>query len=406
MELKPMYQRVIGLDVHQAKISACALAQQPDGTVTIEQREFGAFKRDRKALAQWAREFGPEVVVMESTGIYWKSPYAALEAVGIAAWVVNARHVKNVPGRKTDVADAQWLATLARAGLLRGSFIPQAHVRHLRLIARQRQKLGGMLASEKNRLHKVLSDSGIRLGVLVSDVHGHAARDMTKALIAGKPLPAVLDLAGRLRASRAELFEALQPEELSQAHLFVLGEIMAHIEELEARMGRFEQELLNGLSAWQTELVLLQTIPGIDIMGAAMLLVEISAEMQNFGSAERLASWVGICPGNNESAGKRKTGKTRKGNAWVRRLLCEFAQAASRSRCALKDKFAALSIRKGHKKSIVALAHKMLRIVFAVLKNKTPYLDKAVVYEALSVQRNAPRWMKMLIKHGYLPTAA
>ena len=134
--------------------------------------------------------------------------------------------------------------------------------------------------------------------------------------------------------------------------------------------------------------------------------MEISAEMQSLGSAERLASWVGICPGNNESAGKRKSGKTRKGNAWVRRLLCEFAQAASRSRCALKDKLAALSIRKGHKKSIVALAHKMLRIVFAVLKNKTPYLDKAVAYEALSVQRNAPRWMKMLIKHGYLPTAA
>jgi transposase len=244
------------------------------------------------------------------------------------------RHVRTGAhtGRKTDVADAQWLATLARAGLLRGSFIPEAHVRHLRLIARQRQKLGGMLASEKNRLHKVLSDSGIRLDVLVSDMQGQAARDMTKALIGGKPLPAVLDLA-RLRASRADLFEALQPEDLSQAHLFVLGETMAHIEELEALLGRFEQELLKGLSAWQTELVLLQTIPGIDVMGAAMLLVEISAEMQNFGSAERLASWVGICPGNNESAGKRKTGKTRKGNAWVRRLLCEFAQAASRSRC-------------------------------------------------------------------------
>ena len=216
----------------------------------------------------------------------------------------------------------------------------------------------------------------------------------------------MLDLVGRLRASRADLFEALQPEDLSPAHRFVLGETLAHIEALEARMQRFEQELLKGLSAWQTKRVLLQTLPGIDIMGAAMLLVEISAEMQNFGSAERLASWVGICPGNNESAGKRKTGKTRKGNAWVRRLLCEFAQAASRSRCALKDKFAALSIRKGHKKSIVALAHKMLRIVFAVLKNKTPYLDKAVDYEALSVQRNAPRWMKMLIKHGYMPTAA
>ena len=138
-------------------------------------------------------------------------------------------------------------------------------------------------------------------------------------------------------------------------------------------------------------------------MGAAMLLVEIGAEMQSFGSAEKLASWVGICPGNNESAGKRKSGKTRKGNSWVRRLLCEFAQAASRSRCALKDKFAALSIRKGHKKSIVALAHKMLRIVFAILKTNTPYRDRSVDYEALSVQKNAPRWIRMLKKHGFLP---
>jgi transposase len=403
MDLKPIYQRVIGLDVHQANISACALAQESDGTMVIEQREFGAFKRDRRALAQWAREFGAQVVVMESTGIYWKSPYAALEAVGIAAQVVNARHVKTVPGRKTDVSDARWLATLARAGLLRGSFIPQACIRHLRLIARHRQKLGGMLASEKNRLHKVLSDSGIRLGVLVSDVHGQAARAMVKKIIAGGSMSEVLDKAGRLRASREELLEALQPEELSASHLFLLGELMEHIEELEARMARFEQELLKGLGAWHNELVLLQTIPGIDVMGAAMLLVEISADMDNFGSAERLASWVGICPGNNESAGKRKSGKIRKGNAWVRRLLCEFAQAASRSRCALKDKFAALSLRKGHKKSIVALAHKMLRIIFAVIKNKTPYHDRAVDYEALSVQRNAPRWIKMLIKHGYMP---
>ena len=341
---------------------------------------------------------------MESTGIYWKSPYAALESVGIAAWVVNARHVKTVPGRKTDVADAQWLATLARAGLLRGSFIPPAHIRHLRLIARQRQKLGGMLASEKNRLHKILSDAGIRLGVLVSDIHGQAARAMVKAIISGKPMASVLDLAGRLRASRSELFEALQPEELSDAHLFVLTEIMGHIEDLEARMGRFEHALLQGLSAWQPQLTLLQTIPGIDQMGAAMLLVEISADMDSFGSAEKLASWVGICPGNNESAGKRKSGKTRKGNAWVRRLLCEFAQAASRSRCALKDKFAALSIRKGHKKSIVALAHKMLRIIFAMLKDHKPYRDLAVDYEALSVQKNAPRWLKMLKKYGFLPT--
>lgn len=405
MEITPIYKRVIGLDVHQAKISACAVAEQTDGTITVEHQEFGAFKRDRRALAQWAQERCPDVVVMESTGIYWKSPYAALEAVGIAAWVVNARHVKNVPGRKTDVADAQWLATLARAGLLRQSFIPPADIRHLRLIARQRQKLGGMLASEKNRLHKLLADAGIRLNVLVSDIHGQAGRAMVKALIEGKSVNEVLNLAGRLRASREQLFDALQPEELSGSHRFVLKEVMSHIEELEARMIRFDQTLIQGLDAWWPQLILLQTIPGIDLMGAAMLLVEIGTDMNSFGRAEKLASWVGICPGNNESAGKRKSGKTRKGNAWVRRLLCEFAQAAARSRCALKDKFTALNIRKGHKKSIVALAHKMLRTLFAMLKNNTPYQDKVVDYEALSVQRNAPRWIKMLVKHGFMPAA-
>ncbi len=193
---------------------------------------------------------------------------------------------------------------------------------------------------------------------------------MVKAIIEGRTISEILDLAGKLRATREELFEALQPEELGGPHLFVMTEIMAHIEELEARMAHFEQALLQGLTAWQPQLVLLQTIPGIDQMGGALLLVETGADMDSFGSAERFVSWVGICSGNNESAGKRKSGKTRKGNSWVRRLLCEFAQAAARSRCALKDKFAALSMRKGHKKSIVALAHKMLRIIFSMLKKQ------------------------------------
>ena len=176
MELVALYKRVIGLDVHQAQITACALIEESDGTTRREQRQFGGFKRDRRALAEWVASLHPDCVVMESTGIYWKSPYAALEAADIRAQVVNARHVKNVPGRKTDIGDAQWLATLARAGLLRGSFIPPAKLRELRLIARQRQKLVGQLASEKNRLHKVLADSGVRLGVVVSDLHGQSAR--------------------------------------------------------------------------------------------------------------------------------------------------------------------------------------------------------------------------------------
>jgi transposase len=406
MELSPMYKRVIALDVHQTKITACAVVEHDDGQLEIIKRDFGPFKRDRRALAQWALEIKPEVVVMESTGVYWRSPFAALEAVGIIAWVVNARHVKAVPGRKTDMADAQWLATLARAGLLRASFIPCADFRQLRLVARQRQKLVGAASAEKNRLHKVLADGGVRLNVLVADIHGQSARAMIKALIEGRPMHEILDLKGRLRASREELFEALSTEQLSAVHRFVADEIVQHIEQLEQRIARLERYLLQGLGAWQAQLKLLQTVPGIDEIGAAMLLVEIGPDMGAFGSAERLASWVGICPGNNESAGKRKSGRIRRGNAWVRRLLCEFAQAAARTRCAFKDKFQALAIRKGNKKSVVALAHKILRTLYAMLASGTHYQDRSVDYEALNVARNAPRWIKMLRKHGYIAAHA
>jgi transposase len=406
MELIALFKRVIGLDVHQAQITACAIIEEADGTIRIEQRQFGAFKRDRRALAEWAAALQPDQVVMESTGIYWKSPYAALEAAGIRALVVNARHVKNVPGRKTDVGDAHWLATLARAGLLRGSFVPPAMMRELRLISRQRQKLVGQLASEKNRLHKVLTDGGIRLGVVVSDLHGQSARAMVKAIIAGRPTQEVLELASkRLKASREELFDALQGE-LTASHCFVLDELMRHIEEIEARIARFEARLLQGLASERNALSLLQTLPGVDLIGAAMLLVEIGGDMDVFGSADRLASWVGICPGNNESAGKRKSGRVRKGNLYVRRLLCEFAHAASRTTSVFKSKFQALIVRRGHKRSIVALAHKILRTIFFMLKRGEHYRDSATDYEALSVQRNAPRWIKALTKFGFIPTVA
>jgi transposase len=406
MELKPIFQRVIGLDIHQAQVTACAIIGNPDGTVEVERRQFGGFKKDRRALADWCATWQPDAVVMESTGIYWKSPYAALEQVGIRAQVVNARHVKQVPGRKTDVGDAEWLAMLARAGLLRGSFVPPAPLRELRLIARQRQKLVGMLASEKNRLHKVLTDGGIRLGVVVSDIHGQSARAMIKALIQGATPQEVLSLAShRLKASREEILDALQGD-LSACHRFVLDEVMHHIEALEAQIARFDTRLLDGLAPQQHALALLQTLPGVDTIGAALLLVEIGDDMKAFGSADRLASWAGLCPGNNESAGKRKSGRTRKGNPYVRRVLCECAHAASRTQCALRTKFQNLVVRRGHKRSIIALAHKMLRIIYFMLSRGTYYRDAATDYEALSVQRNAARWIKKLIKFGFLPDPA
>lgn len=406
MELTTIHKRVIGLDVHQAQITACAIIESEDGAFDTQQRQFGTFKRDRRALAEWAAALRPDLVVMESTGIYWKSPYAALEAAGLRVMVVNAKHVKNVPGRKTDVGDAQWLATLARAGLLRGSFIPPARLRELRLVSRQRQNLVSQLAATKNRLHKVLTDGGIRLGVVVSDVHGVAARRMVNALIAGKSVPEVLELSSkRLKASREELFEALQGE-LTPTHRFVLETLMQQIGYFEDQIARFDAYLLEGLAEQRNALALLQTIPGVDVIGAAMLLVEIGTNMDAFGSADRLASWAGLCPGNNESAGKRKSGRARKGNPYVRRLLCEFAHSARRTTCVFKAKFESLHLRRGHKRAIIATAHKLLRTVFFMLKRGQYYRDSATDYEALTVKRNAPRWIKALTKFGFIPNPA
>jgi transposase len=406
MELIALHKRVIGLDIHQAQITACAIIDHDDGTHDIQRRQFGTFKRDRRALAEWAAALCPELVVMESTGIYWKSPYAALEAAGLRLLVVNARHVKNVPGRKTDIGDAQWLATLARAGLLRGSFIPPATLRELRLISRQRQKLVSQLAAQKNRVHKILTDGGIRLGVVVSDVHGVAARQMVKALIAGKSPSEVLELASkRLKASREELFDAVQGE-LTPSHRFVLDALMQHIDYIEASIARFDHHLLQGLAEQRNVLALLQTLPGVDLIGAAMLLVEIGPDMAAFGSPDRLASWAGVCPGNNESAGKRKSGRARKGNPYVRRLLCEFAHSARRTTCAFKARFESLYLRRGHKRAIIALAHKLLRTVFFMLQRGQYYRDSATDYEALTVKRNAPRWIKALTKFGFIAKPA
>lgn len=402
MELTSLYRCVAALDVHQSKLTVCVIAEDERGAVEVFLREFGGFKRDRKAMAQWVAGYDPQVVVMESTGIYWKSPYAALEQAGLQPWVVNARHVKKVPGRKTDLSDAQWLATLARSGLLQGSFVPPAQFRELRVISRQAQKLTGTLSAEKNRLHKVLTDAGIRLGVVVSDVHGKSARSMVKGLIRGERPEQVLRYADkRLKATEAELLEALDGE-LTDSHRFVLSKLMEHIEYLEQQILDYRQQLMAGLQPQKPILQALQTLPGMDEAGAATLLVEITDDMSAFGSPDRLASWAGICPANNESAGKRKAGRNRKGNPYVRRILCEAAHAAGRTRCSLADKFNTLKIRRGYKRAIFALAHKLLRIVFFIIQRGDHYRDASVDYEELTVRRNAPRWIRMLQKYGYI----
>jgi transposase len=401
--LSPLHRKVAGIDVHRMLHVVTVLIEQTDGCITKQTQEFGGFKRDMQAMTAWLKELGVELVVMESTGIYWKSAFSHLERAGILAWVVNAHFIKHVPGRKTDMQDSEWLAVLARFGLVRGSFIPPQDLRELRIISRYRRKLSGMLASESNRMHKVLDDAGIKLGAVVSDIKGVSAREMVAGLIEGKPIEALLNMArGQLKHKRKELADSLDGE-LSERHLFVLHEIYRHVAYLEAELASIDAYLIQAMKPYQWAWHLLQTLPGIDHIAAAMILIEIGDDMTQFGHADRLASWAALCPGNNESAGKRKSGKTRKGNAIIRYILCECANAARRTKSSLASKYKSLVIRKSHKKTIVALAHKMIRIIYYMLARRKPYCDSGIDYEAMSAQKNAPRWIKALKNIGLIP---
>ena len=248
--LQPLHRHVAGIDVHRMLHVVTVLIELPDGSMQRHSREFGGFKRDCRALADWLGELGVELVVMESTGIYWKSVYAHLEKAGVNAWVVNAHRVKNVPGRKTDLADSQWLAVLARFGMVRASFIPPQDLRELRLVSRYRRKLAAMLAAETNRLHKTLDDAGIKLGGVVSDINGVSARAIVGALIDGQPIAQMLELArGRLRQKLDALDASLQGD-LSARHLFVLAHQRAHIEALERQIAEVDRYLLDAMQPY------------------------------------------------------------------------------------------------------------------------------------------------------------
>jgi transposase len=401
--LRALYRRVAGIDVHRMLHVVTVLLEQPDGSMQRQTRQFGGFRRDCRELAAWLAELHIELVVLESTGIYWKSVYAHVENAGLTAWVVNAHRVKHVPGRKTDTADSEWLAVLGRFGMVKASFIPPKDLRELRLVSRYRRKLNAMCTSELNRLHKILDDGGIKLGAVVSDIDGVSARAMVKALIAQQPIEQMLGLArGRLKQKREELSASLQGD-LSARHLFVLGHIEAHIETLQRELAEIDRYMLAALKPYARAHELLQTIPGIDEIAAALILIEIGEDMTRFGRAQSLACWAALSPGNNESAGKRKSGRTGHGNSVVRCILCECANAARMTKSTLAAKYRSLMVRKSHKKSIIAVAHKMIRLIYLILSRREPYIDQAVDYAALSAKKNAPRWIKQLKSIGRWP---
>jgi transposase len=244
---------------------------------------------------------------MESTGIYWRCVYEEIEEMGIPCYVVNARHIKNVPGRKTDVSDSEWLAELARCGLLRPSFVPPKDFREIRMVTRYRKKVIGMLGSEKNRIHKILESAGIKLGAVVSDIDGVSAREMIAAIIEESHTPEqIAQMArGRLKSKEADLVKSLKGR-LSDRHRFLLKRIQNHIQWLENHISEIDRQVEKAMIPYKEQWQLLQTIPGVDKTSAAMLLAEIGVNMDCFGNKDRLSSWAGMCPGNNQSAGKKK----------------------------------------------------------------------------------------------------
>lgn len=301
------------------------------------------------------------------------------------------------------MSDSHWLAVLARFGLVRGSFIPPQDLRELRLLSRYRRKLSAMRASEVNRLHKILDDGGIKLGGVVSDINGVSAREMVAGLIAGTGIEKLLDMArGALKNKRDDLQAALDGD-LTPRHLFVLSHLHAHIDTLDRELAELDAYILHAMAPYHWAHRLLQTIPGIDQIAGALILIEIGDDMSRFGCAERLAAWAALCPGNNESAGKRKSGRTRKGNGVIRYILCECANAARMTKSSLAAKYKSLVIRKSHKKAIVAVAHKMIRTIYLLLTRKVAYHDPSIDYAAMSAKKNAPRWIKQLRAIGKWP---
>jgi transposase len=340
---------------------------------------------------------------MESTGVYWKPVYYVLEE-RVTCLLVNAAHVKKVPGRKTDVQDCAWLAQLLEHGLLRGSFVPPAPIRELRDLTRYRKSLIQERAREANRVHKMLEDAGIKLATVARDVLGTSGRAMLEALVQGTSDPAVLaELArGRMRAKLPALREALAGH-FRPHHAFLTTQILAHLDHLEEVVATLSERIAMILAPFADAVQRLDTIPGINQRTAEVLVAEIGVDMSRFPSDRHLASWAGLCPGNHESAGKHKSGKTRKGNIWLRGALIEAALGATRTKnSAVAARYRRVLRHRGHKKAIVAVAHSLLVTVYHVLAHSTTYQELgADYYDRRHTERITRRAMQTLEQQGY-----
>jgi transposase len=371
-----LYERCCGLDIHKRTVVACVITPAPAGKPMQEVRSFGTMTDDLLHLADWLATNGVTHVAMESTGVYWKPVWNLLEDQ-FELLLVNARHVKAVPGRKTDAKDCEWLADLLRHGLLRGSFVPDRPQRELRELTRYRTSLVQERSAEVNRLQKTLEGANIKLGDVATDIMGLSRRQMLAALAGGETdAAAMAQLAqGRLRDKLPELERALAGR-VGPHQRFLLARQRAHIDFLDAAIAEVSAEIAARLRPCDAELVRLATIPGVGRRTAEVLVAEIGTDMRRFPSAAHLASWAGMCPGNDESAGKRRSGKTRKGSPWLRSTLIEAARAAGRSKGTyLAAQYHRLAARRGTKRAAVAVGHTILVIAYRLLSEGDVYRD-------------------------------
>jgi transposase len=355
--------------------------QEPQGRVRKEVRTFSTVTRDLLALGDWLVAEGVSHAAMESTGVYWKPVYHLLEG-RCQLLLVNAQHIKQVPGRKTDVKDCEWIARLLQHGLLRSSFVPPQPIRELRDLTRQRTQLAAEKATVANRIQKVLEDANIKVGSVAADVMGKSGRSMLEALIAGETDPEKLaDLAlRRLRQKIPQLRLALEGR-VTEHHRFLLRLLLDQVTSLEGFIERLEARTEAALARFAEAVQRLTTIPGIEHYAAQTVIAEMGVDMKVFPSAGHLASWVGICSGNNESAGKQRSGQITKGNRWLRRILVQAAWAASHSKKTyLAAQYRRLVGRRGKKRTLVAVAHSLVVIIYHILERGTTYQELGADY--------------------------
>lgn len=401
--MQVVHARCAGLDVHKETVVACVRVAS-GRSVAEEVETFSTLTRSLYELAAWLVESKVTLVAMEATGVYWRPVWHILEACGVPLILVNAAHVKAVPGRKSDVADATWLASLVAHGLVRASFVPPTRVQELRDLTRTRKQMTQERTRYVQRIHKVLEDANIKVTSVISDVMGASGRAFLEALIAGETDPEQLASLGsrRLRASKEELVEALRGH-VTDHHQFLLELHLDQVSRMEDAVARLDQQVAALLEPFRSVVEHVSTVPGVSEVAAAAILAEIGFDMSRFPTANHLVSWATLCPRSDESAGKHRSTRTRKGGSWLKPMLVQVAWAAVRTTDSYeRTLFHRIKARRGPQKAIIAVAASLLRTIYAIIRDGKPYETLAPDhFDVIDHQKKTARALRQLKKLGY-----